>query len=268
MLPEPAQYLLRFDDLCPSMDAEKWLCFQALIERFELHPLLAIVPDNMDQSLNVAPADPHFWQRMRYLEAAGATIALHGYQHLCLQTGRSLIPLHKHSEFAGADRDLQLQWIRAGLSILRGQQLNPRVWVAPRHGFDGKTVEALRAEGIQILSDGFGQEAYKNRGMVWIPQQLWEPQERQRGLWTICIHSNYASEKLIRQMEKFLEKHASQCTSVDRILREHHPGRRSFTDLLAGWEQLSRYKMRQQLRKLRRTIQRRRLTSEFASRDG
>jgi len=44
---------------------------------------------------------------MRTLEAAGATITLHGYRHLCRSKGKSLVPLHSHSEFAGVPQELQ-----------------------------------------------------------------------------------------------------------------------------------------------------------------
>ncbi len=159
-----------------------------------------MVPDNQDHDLQLSPPDPEFWDRMRALEAGGATIALHGFQHLCKSKGRSLVPLHRHSEFAGVDEETQRQWIHAGLEILRGHGLNPRIWVAPRHGFDASTLRALSQEGIKLLSDGFARVPFTRGGLTWIPQQLWEPVVKPAGLWTICVHSNTARGSQVRSI--------------------------------------------------------------------
>jgi predicted deacetylase len=232
LVPKPAQYLLRFDDLCPTVSRSRWERFVPLIEEFGIEPILAIVPDNMDADLQRSEPDPVFWERMRELEAAGATIALHGYRHLCRSKGKSLVPLHRHTEFAGVDLDTQKKWIEAGLEILRGQGLNPRVWVAPRHGFDANTLVALRGEGINVLSDGLARAPFRRGGLTWIPQQLWAPVEKQKGLWTICVHTNTARGLLVDQLGEFLHQHAQQLTSVDRVLTELKPGELSFGERL------------------------------------
>ena len=172
MIPSPAQYLLRIDDLCPTVSAQRWRQFQSLIEEFGLQPILAVVPDNQDPELEVSPPDPVFWDSMRTLHAAGAAIGLHGYHHLCESRCRSLVGLARTSEFAGVPAETQREWIHEGLRILRGQGLNPKIWVAPRHGFDRRTLDALCAEGITLLSDGFARVPFRRGGLTWIPQQL------------------------------------------------------------------------------------------------
>jgi predicted deacetylase len=219
----PAQYLLRFDDLCPTHSRANWAAFQALIEEFGLKPILAIVPDNRDPGLMIDSPDPDFWRSMRALEAAGAAIALHGYRHLCRSRGRSLIPLHRETEFAGVGAETQREWIAAGLVILRDHGLNPCVWVAPRHGFDRASLAALRSEGIGALSDGFASVPFTRHGLTWIPQQLWAPVEKRRGLWTICLHGNTAGPGTLSQLRDFLREHASQFTSVENVLAQALP---------------------------------------------
>ena len=61
MIPTPAQYLLRFDDLCPTMRRSRWEQYRNLIEEFGVRPILAVVPDNRDKDLDGSPADPEFW---------------------------------------------------------------------------------------------------------------------------------------------------------------------------------------------------------------
>lgn len=224
MIPEPAQYLLRFDDLCPTFSVSRWKRFVPLLDEFHIQPILAIVPDNRDPELMVSEPDVEFWERMRRLEQNGATIALHGWQHLCVNTGISLLPLHARTEFAGQEEETQFEWIRNGLEVLRDQDLLPRLWVAPRHGLDGATLRALKRAGVDCLSDGLTRVPFTRGGVTWVPQQLWEPEECSRGLWTICIHSNSASDTSVEQLQSFLRSHASQFTSFERVLREHQPG--------------------------------------------
>jgi predicted deacetylase len=223
----PAQYLLRFDDLCPTRSRANWAPFQKLIEEFALKPILAIVPDNRDPSLIFDSSDPDFWPQMRALEAAGAVIALHGYQHLCLSRGRSLVPLYRETEFAGVSREMQRQRIAAGIALLRGHGLNPQVWVAPRHGFDRATLTALRSEGIGIVSDGFARVPFTRHGLTWVPQQLWAPEEKRHGLWTICLHINTAGPAAADQLRAFLRLHAAQFTSIETVLAQTWPSPQS-----------------------------------------
>jgi len=239
VIPNPAQYLLRFDDLCPTMTPGPWERLLPLIDEFGIRPILAVVPNNMDHDLARCAPDPDFWDKMRALEAAGATIALHGYRHLCRSKGKSLVPLHSRSEFAGVSQALQREWICAGLDILRGQGLNPRVWVAPRHGFDINTLEALRLEGIQLLSDGLARVPFVRGGITWIPQQLWSPVKKSKGLWTICLHTNSMRSSQVDRLREFLIQNAAQFTSVDLVEAELKPGKLSATEriyeIFAQW---------------------------------
>ena len=223
MIPRPASYLLRFDGLCPTMSRPSWDRFQALIDEFEIRPILSVIPDNRDHRLTLETPDPDFWSRMRALEAAGGVIALHGYRHICESENRGLLPLHRRTEFAGVNESTQQEWIHRGLEILHNHGLNPRLWVAPRHGFDRSTLRALRREGISYLSDGFARVPFVREGITWIPQQLWKPVNKNRGVWTICIHSNIAGNWLVERLRTFLRDHANQFTSFDRLVEEYRP---------------------------------------------
>jgi hypothetical protein len=252
VIPNPPQYLLRFDDLCPTVSHPRWQRFLPLIEEFGLRPILAVVPDNQDRDLILSPPDPEFWARMRAMEATGAAIALHGYHHLCLSQGESLLPLHRHSEFAGVEEETQSEWISEGLGILRGQGLHPGIFVAPRHGFDQATLRALGQQGIQLLSDGFARLPFTRGGLTWIPQQLWGPVEKSKGLWTICVHSNSATDAQVAQLHAFVREHAATFTSVGRVLAELIPAKLDLTERLyeswALWRvQASRARKRRKL---------------------
>ena len=222
-LPEPAQYLLRIDDLCPTIDRQRWSRIRDHIRAFRIRPILAVIPDNQDHSLQRSPLDEHFWEEMREMQSGGATIALHGYQHWCRSRGASLVPLHRRSEFAGQPLKEQCSQIRAGLALLRDQGLSPRLFVAPNHGFDQNTLIALREVGLPYLSDGFARIPFVRDGVTWIPQQLWLPVSRRRGLWTICVHSNSTGPRRNSELGHFLKRHGDQFTSFDEVLERFRP---------------------------------------------
>jgi hypothetical protein len=245
-----ARYLLRFDDLCPTMDRDRWRRFVPLLRRFGIRPILAVVPDNQDPELRICPPDPGFWAEMRDWQAAGATIGLHGHQHVCVAEGRGLVPLHPKTEFAGVPKERQREWVRAGLRILAGHGLTAQVWVAPRHGLDWATVEVLRDEGIGVVSDGFALGPFRDGGVTWIPQQLWGPVEKKDGLWTICLHANSATDEAVRELEGFLERFAEQFTCIDRVLEEPAIRQRSMGD----WVFQARMLIRIRLRRLQRRV--------------
>jgi predicted deacetylase len=148
--------------------------------------------------------------------------------------------MHRVSEFAGVRFRTQQAWIREGIRLLRSHGLNPRVWVAPRHGFDSNTLKALHEEEISILSDGLARVPFLRAGITWIPQQIWEPVEMHSGVWTICIHPGSMDEKKITSLRAFLMRHSAQFTSVDRLIEEIPPARRSIAERIHSAAALSR----------------------------
>ncbi len=177
-----------------------------------------MVPDNRDPDLAASAPDAAFWPQMRELEAAGAAIALDGYQHLCTNKGRSLVPLHSTSEFAGVPFEQQRAWIESGLAILRRHGLNPQVWVAPRHGFDRSTLRALGHVGLACLSDGLARMPLQRGGVLWIPQQLWSPLAKEKGLWTICVHPNTTGDREAAHLRDFISRRTEQFTSIESVV--------------------------------------------------
>lgn len=157
---------------------------------------------------------------------------MHGFRHQCNSLGTSLLGLHAQTEFAGVDELQQRTWIRCGLSILRDQGLCPRLFVAPRHGFDHSTLRALAREGLGILSDGFARRPFTRHDVIWIPQQLWEPVKKPTGLWTICIHTNTAPESLERKLEEFLHENARNFTCFDDVIVDRQPAALHWTERL------------------------------------
>jgi len=220
-----------------------------LLQEHAIRPILAIVPANEDPHLRVDAPDTGFWQQMRDLQSAGATVALHGYDHVCSQTGPGLVPLHRTGEFAGLPFDVQRKRIAAGQDILRGRGLNPDLWVAPRHSFDWNTLRALQSVGIRYLSDGLARRPFERGGITWIPMQLWAPVPRPGGVWTICIHPNSLDRRQFEHLRRFVRRFPGQFTCFRRVVEEYVPAP------LGGFERLHekaatlRIRLRQTLRR-------------------
>ncbi|MDE3201704.1 MAG: DUF2334 domain-containing protein [Acidobacteriota bacterium] len=249
---DSACYLLRFDDFCPTMSWPRWQPFQRLLEHYRIRPILAVIPHNEDASLMVDEPINGYWAHLRRLEAHGATIALHGFRHVCTAQGKGLIPLHADTEFAGVTEEQQVEWLRSGLEILRSHSLHPRLFVAPRHGFDDATLRALHAVDLPYLSDGLSHEPVRRGGVTWIPQQLWEPVEQSSGLWTICMHSNTATAAQFSRLERFLKLHAARFTNFDEICAHAKPVAPTISDNLYASAFLTRFRSRRIMQQIRR----------------
>lgn len=207
-----AAYLLRFDDLCPTMNWAIWDRVEAALVEMEIRALLSVVPDNRDPVLEVNVARADFWDRVRAWQARGWAIGVHGYQHRYVTADRGLVGLHDRSEFAGLPAQEQEAKLSAALRIFERERIDPTAWVAPSHSFDQVTLEILKGFGIRVVSDGLSIYPHVDGdGMLWVPQQLWRLRRVPVGVWTVCCHVNGWDEE---KASRFLEDLA---TYRDRI---------------------------------------------------
>ena len=186
-----ARYLLRFDDLCPTMNWPIWRKVEQVLLALDVRPIVAIVPDNQDEALKVSEENENFWTEVRNWQARGWTIGLHGYQHLYATESSGLLGINHFSEFSGLSYEEQRWKLERALDIFEREQVVANLWVAPGHSFDQMTLQALRDVGVRTVSDGFYLRPHlDSRGIMWLPQQLWRFRSVPFGLWTICFHIN------------------------------------------------------------------------------
>jgi len=227
-------YIVRLDDASPTMDQERWATVESLIRKYNIKPIVAVVPNNKDPLLIRSKADPNFWGRVRGWQSMGWHIAMHGYSHEALTNSKGLIPLHNKSEFAGVAEDEQRRRIRSSFELFLNEGVEPKIWVAPFHTFDSTTLRALSIETtIRIVSDSIARWPFSDRGFFWIPQQLWGPAEKTAGVWTICLHPNEAPEKLLEWVEQMiLNNKISFDWSIDGLVCDFASRRRSLSDVI------------------------------------
>ncbi len=92
-----ARYLIRFDDICPTMNWAVWDSIEEYLIRYRVRPILAVVPDNQDPNLVIDPPRDDFWERVRHWQRMGYSIALHGYQHRYVSSNAGLLLLNHQS---------------------------------------------------------------------------------------------------------------------------------------------------------------------------
>ena len=221
-----AQYLLRFDDICPTMNWEVWDAIERVLERHRVRPILAVVPENQDPGLMIDPPAPDFWDRVRHWQSKGYTIGLHGYQHLYVNQERGLMRLTPHSEFTGLPYQEQIEKLRKGLAIFAEHGVQPEAWIAPSHSFDQNTLRALAELGLHTVSDGLWPWPHGGGadGLFWLPQQLWWFDRRWPGVWTICCHHNSWSKERLNAFVHEMEHYGPLMTEVTAV-RAAYAGR-------------------------------------------
>lgn len=215
-----SQYLLRLDDACPTMNREKWERMQSLIIKYNIKPIIAVIPDNQDISLFINEIDEKFWSKIKALDMANWEIALHGYNHVYISNCPGINPFHKRSEFAGLPIETQTEKIKKGLEIFQNNNLNPRIFVAPSHTFDLNTLKAITKEGtIRIISDTIAFRPYYKYGLFFIPQQFGTAKNMiLPGLWTFCYHPNTMTSQHFFELEHFLDRNSKEFISVNDLL--------------------------------------------------
>ena len=218
-LPKTTKYLLRFDDICPTMNWKVWSEIEAAMIEFQIKPILAVVPDNQDPTLRVDAAVEDFWDRVRQWQSWGWTIALHGYQHKYTHRSAGMITGLKNTEFAGFPAAQQEERLRRGLQIFQREGIKTHVWIAPNNSFDRVTASLLPRFGIYIICDGcFRHPFVDRRNMIWIPQQLHGFRPAPPGVWTVCYHHNYWTAADVEDFKEELRQFRDEIQTLDNAL--------------------------------------------------
>ena len=212
-------YIIRLDDACPTMDREKWLRVEKLLDKYKIKPIVAVIPSNEDPLLMLNTEDSNFWEgTILDWKRKSWDIALHGFNHLYITKEAGLVPKNKDSEFAGVSLMRQEEKIKKGVAIFNKYGIEPKIWVAPSHSFDENTLLALKKHSkIDMISDGVSLSPYRYLGFKWIPQQLSNFQKKRYGVWTFCIHPNTMQNNLYLKLEAFLKAHHKRFIKASEI---------------------------------------------------
>ena len=212
------KYILRLDDFCHTSDIKKWNKVEEILQKYNIIPIVAVIPENIDKALFYSEFNNFFWDKVKYLKNKGWIIAQHGYQHFYETKKSGLLKINNYSEFAGLSYNTQIDKIRKGYNSFVREGIFPEVFIAPAHSFDKNTLKALKdINTIRVISDGFHLFPYKKNGLIFVPQQIWKFRKMPLGIWTICIHPDTLSKKELQNIENFLKKHSKDFVGIDNF---------------------------------------------------
>ena len=77
--------LLRFDDIAENMNWHLMDKFEELFDKYNIKPLMGVIPNNKDVDLKSFPKRENFWQIVKNWQSKGWEISMHGYNHLYLR---------------------------------------------------------------------------------------------------------------------------------------------------------------------------------------
>lgn len=211
-------YIVRLDDACPTMDREKWNKIEEILAKYDIKPIVAVIPNNQDTKQIKNEFDNDFWKKVQNWQKKGWYIALHGYDHVYTTQNSGLVPFNNKSEFAGLSYKEQVKKIKHGWEIFQRYNIEANIWVAPSHTFDENTLKALKEyTDINIISDGIALFPFKKYGFDWIPQQVWKFRKVPFGIWTGCFHPNEMSDKEIENLEIFIKNNKEQFIDIEQL---------------------------------------------------
>lgn len=228
-------YLIRFDDACPTMKNENWARIEALMDKYEIKPIVGVIPHNEDATQFFDKEDLAFWNKVQAWQNKGWEIAMHGYCHQYISKQGGLNPMWNRSEFAGIPLDVQKDKIRNGVQIFKNHNVNIRIFSAPSHTFDEITLQALMEESdIRIISDTIALRPYKDGMFTFIPQICGQCRTIPlSGVFTFSYHPSTMSEDSFIKLVSFLDKHYHEFIDVKSICE--FKSKKSNIDKLASW---------------------------------
>ena len=199
------KYIIRLDDAADRMDCNKWDRIENLLDKYNIKPLVGVIPNCKDEMMNKYEVDCAFWNKVLKWKEKKWTIALHGYEHVYCTTDGGINPVNKRSEFAGVSLEEQKDKIRKAIKIFKENGVEPQVFFAPSHTFDNNTIIAIKEESdIRIISDTIANNSYYYNGFTFVPQQSGKVRNLPFKINTFCYHPNTMTDNDFELLERFI----------------------------------------------------------------
>ena len=214
-------FLIRLDDVAENMQWEFMEKTEELFDKFNIKPVLGIIPNNKDPELLSYPKkNLDFWDKVRNWESKGWEIAMHGTNHVYKKTSnkKDYLGHGGDTEFCGYSFENQLQKIKEGLTKFKEEKISIRTFFAPNHTFDKNTLSALKECGVYEIIDGYGLMPYEEDKIRYIPQLFYKIVALPFGIQTIQIHLNYFKNEDFENLKNFVEKNSEKIITYDQAI--------------------------------------------------
>tara|TARA_B100000029_G_C17392477_1_gene893930 strand:- start:98 stop:862 length:765 start_codon:yes stop_codon:yes gene_type:complete len=213
--------LIRLDDIAENMNWKMMEQATKLFDKFNIKPVLGIIPNNKDPELLSYPkTNLNFWDQVKLWQSKGWEIAMHGNNHVYhkINSKNDYLSHGGNTEFCGQELSVQVKKISEGLDKFKQQNINVRTFFAPNHTFDQNTLFALEKCGIKNIIDGYGIMPYEENKMNFIPQLFYRNIALPYGIQSTQIHLNNFNQESFINFEKFIEKNKKKIITYDQAL--------------------------------------------------
>ena len=221
------KYIIRLDDACPTMNEKKWNEMEKLLNKYNIKPIVGIIPDNKDKSFNYEKIYDFWTKYAKKWEKQGWIIAQHGLNHNLSSTIRT--------EFSGKSYKVQKDIIDKGYQILKDHDITPICFFAPAHTFDKNTIKVCKESNyFQFISDGYSLYPYVEDNMIFFPSIFDTPHKiSNNGIFTFVFHPNNTTKHDIERLERFIVQHEKNFeVNIKEIIEKYKNRKRSIIDKL------------------------------------
>ena len=217
--------LIRMDDICENMNWELMDKCEILFDKYEIKPLLGVIPINKDPELLKYPKTQMFWDKVKNWKSKGWEITMHGCNHLYTQKSykKDIFNYGGNSEFYGLEYSKQLDKIEKGLFEFKKRQINVRSFFAPNHIYDQNTLKALKKKDIKMIIDGYGLFPFYINDLLFIPQLFYKEKFLPFGIQSTQLHINYWQNEDFNKFENFIKTFHKKIINLDYIINISNP---------------------------------------------
>ena len=214
--------LIRFDDIAENMNWDLMEKSELLFEKYEIKPVLGVIPNNKDKELLSHPKADDFWQKLRNWKDKGWEISMHGYTHVYDKNTnkKDYFKYGGDSEFCGHSLTTQMSRIESGLKKFRDEKIQIRSFFAPNHTYDNNTFAALKNLGINEVIDGYGLMPYTENQIKFVPQLFYKVFALPFGIQTTQIHLNYWKQKEFDDFERFVDNNYKKIITYNQAMKK------------------------------------------------
>ena len=213
--------LIRFDDISDRMNWKLMNKCEEIFDKYNIKPLLGVIPDNKDKEFLDYEKKENFWQKVRDWQKKGWEISMHGLTHVYDKetNKKDFFGYGGRSEFYGHPLEVQIERISKGLKIFQSEGIKIRSFFAPNHTYDLNTFKALKENNLDKIIDGYGFFPYEEFGIHFIPQLFYKEIMLPFGIQSTQIHLNTWGEVEFNNFEIFIKRNKENFISFDEALK-------------------------------------------------
>ena len=214
--------LIRLDDIAENMNWDLMKKSELLFEKYQIKPVLGVIPNNKDNDLLSYPKKNDFWEKVREWKNKGWEISMHGSTHVydTNSKNKDYFGYGGGSEFCEHSLEIQMSKIKEGLKKFNEEKIRVRSFFAPNHTYDKNTFAALKNSGINEIIDGYGLMPYTENGIKFIPQLFYKVIALPFGIQSTQIHLNYWKQDDFDNFEKFIIRNSNKIITYDQAIKK------------------------------------------------